>query len=330
MSLEDEHSAPEEDNTSSTESVSPRKPATFFQEQPPQEMEVAPELLRRWTRRDLLLFGVDAMPTAAGGGFLLPQTTLERWGIIRENKNWPKKERLLNKVVRIDDDVAEALYSKNRLVPTFTKSQITPLKNKYNGATPDASYIPEWSFILGGIASGLSVSLNIRSLLASFQVHEQITRLVCVEGSSAIARWAGLRFDDLLECLRANVPGEMGPIRIIGESRSLGKSRPLLRVARSGDGSSSANPARDSPEREGSHGRARSSVAAGCTCETGPEKHQGDYTDYLIRRMNRPTTGRTAGIHATTEFEYLTPGTTCGVNYGSYGSNPLGFKTPFP
>jgi len=198
MSLEDEHSAPEEENTSSTESVSPRKPATLFQEQPPQEMEVAPELLRRWTRRDLLLFGMGAMAAAAGGGFLLPQTTLERWGIIHGKKNWPEKEWLLNKALRIDDDVAEALYSKNRLVPTYTKSQITPLRNNYNGATPDPSYIPEWRLTLDGLASGLSVSLDIRTLLASFQVHEQITRLVCVEGWSAIAWWAGLRFDDLL------------------------------------------------------------------------------------------------------------------------------------
>jgi DMSO/TMAO reductase YedYZ molybdopterin-dependent catalytic subunit len=198
MSLEDEHSAQEEENTSSTESVSPRKPASFFQEQPPQEMEVAPELLRRWTRRDLLLFGMGAMAAAAGGGFLLPQTTLERWGIIHGKKNWPEKESLLNKALRIDDDVAEALYSKNRLVPTYTKSQITPLRNNYNGATPDPSYIPEWRLTLDGLASGLSVSLNIRNLLASFQVHEQITRLVCVEGWSAIAGWAGLRFDDLL------------------------------------------------------------------------------------------------------------------------------------
>jgi DMSO/TMAO reductase YedYZ molybdopterin-dependent catalytic subunit len=83
-------------------------------------------------------------------------------------------------------------------VPTYTKSQITPLKNNYNGATPDPSYIPEWCLTLGGLASGLSVSLNIRNLLASFRVHEQITRLVCVEGWSAIAWWAGLRFDDLL------------------------------------------------------------------------------------------------------------------------------------
>ena len=161
-------------------------------------MEAAPQLLRHWTRRDVLLFGMGAVAAVAGGGSLLPQATLERLGIIHGNKNWPKKEWLLNRALRIDDDVAEALYSRNRLVPTYTKSQITPLRNNYLGATPDPSYIPEWRLTLDGLASGLSVSLNIRNLLASFQVHEQITRLVCVEGWSAIAWWAGLRFDDLL------------------------------------------------------------------------------------------------------------------------------------
>jgi len=198
MNLEDEHSALEADNTSSTESASPRKPASFFRERPPQVMEVAPQLLRRWSRRDVLLFGMGAIAAAAGGGYLLPQTTLKRLGIIHGKENWPKKEWLLNRSLRIDDDVAEALYSKNRLVPTYTKSQITPLRNNYNGATPNPSYIPEWRLTLDGLASGLSVVLNIRNLLASFQVHEQITRLVCVEGWSAIAWWAGLRFDDLL------------------------------------------------------------------------------------------------------------------------------------
>ena len=198
MKLEDEHSEPEADNTSPTESVSSQKPASFFQERPPQVIEVAPKLLRHWTRRDLLLFGMGAITAVAGGGLLLPQSTLKGLGIIHENKNWPKREWLLDRALRIDDDVAEALYSKNRLAPTYTKSQITPLKNNYNGATPDPSYIPEWRLTLDGLASGLSVSLNIRNLLASFQVHEQITRLVCVEGWSAIAWWAGLRFDELL------------------------------------------------------------------------------------------------------------------------------------
>ena len=287
MNLEDEHSAVEADNTSSTESVSPRKPASFFQERPPQVMEVAPQLLRRWTRRDFLLFGMGAIAAVAGGGSLLPQTTLKRLGIIHENKNWPKKEWLLNRALRIDDDVAEALYSRNRLVPTYTKSQITPLRNNYNGATPDPSYIPEWRLTLDGLASGLSVSLNIRNLLASFQVHEQITRLVCVEGWSAIAWWAGLRFDDLLRAYPPMSQAKWARYRIIGQSRSLGKSRPILRVARSVDGSSSADSACDSLERKASDSGAWSSAAPGCACETRPEEHQGDYANYLYRGSAR-------------------------------------------
>jgi DMSO/TMAO reductase YedYZ molybdopterin-dependent catalytic subunit len=181
-----------------TQSEFPQRPESFFRERPPQVIEVAPKMLRHWTRRDVLLFGAGAIAALVGGGSLLPQSTLERLGILHGKKNWPKKEWLLNRALRIDDDVAEALYSSSRLVPTYTKSQITPLKNNYNGATPDPSYIPEWRLTLDGLASGLSVSLNIRNLLVSFQVHEQITRLVCVEGWSAIAWWAGLRFDDLL------------------------------------------------------------------------------------------------------------------------------------
>ena len=197
MNSENENSVPKP-NTSSIETVSPRKRANFFQERPPQIMEVAPQRLRQRTRRDLLLFGAGAIVAVAAGGSLLPQATLERLGIIHGNKNGPKKEWLLNRALRIDDDVAEALYSEDRLVPTYTKSHITPLRNNYKGATPDPSYIPEWRLTLDGLASGLMVSLDIRNLLASFQVHEQITRLVCVEGWSAVAWWAGLRFDDLL------------------------------------------------------------------------------------------------------------------------------------
>jgi DMSO/TMAO reductase YedYZ molybdopterin-dependent catalytic subunit len=108
------------------------------------------------------------------------------------------REWLLNKALRIDDDVAEALYSQHRLAPTYTKSQITPIKNNYNGATPNPGYISRWNLTLEGLASGGNVSLDIRKLMGRFPKHEQITRLVCVEGWSAIAWWAGLRFDDLL------------------------------------------------------------------------------------------------------------------------------------
>ena len=169
----------------------------FFGERPLAQFEVDPQALHRRTRRDVLLFGAGAVAALAGAGSLLPQDTLTRLGV-RRNMDSPGKEWLLNRTIRIDDDVAEALYSPNRAVPSYTKSQITPLRNNYNGATPDRGYIPGWHLTLHGLGSGPSVALDIRNLMAHFSIHEQITRLVCVEGWSAIAWWAGVRFDDLL------------------------------------------------------------------------------------------------------------------------------------
>ena len=167
----------------------------FFGERPLPKFEVDPQGLLRRTRRDVLLLGAGVAATLTGTGSLLPQDTLTRLGLRR---NSPGKEWLLNSALRIDDDVAETLYSPRRTVPTYTKSQITPLRNNYNGATPHPGYIPRWHLTLDGLASGVSVALDIRSLMTRFSIYEQITRLVCVEGWSAIAWWAGLRFDDLL------------------------------------------------------------------------------------------------------------------------------------
>src|SRR5260221_8421414 len=178
-------------------SVAMKKPGNFFTEQPPRNIEMAPARLHQLTRRDVLLFSAGAVAALSGAGFLLPQNTLSRLGV-RGTINAPGKEWFLNHALRIDDDVAEALYSEKRMVPTYTKSQITDLKNNYNGATPDAGYISGWNLTLDGVASGLTISLGIRNLMARFSIHDQITRLVCVEGWSAIAWWAGLRVDDLL------------------------------------------------------------------------------------------------------------------------------------
>lgn len=173
------------------------KPAGFFGERSLPAFEVDPQRLRRRTRRDVLWFGAGAVAMLAGAGSVLPQETLARLGL-RRNVNSSGKERFLNRALRIDDDVAETLYSPRRAVPTYTKSQVTPLRNNYNGATPDPGYIPGWHLTLDGLASGVSLALDIRSLMTRFSIHEQITRLVCVEGWSAVAWWAGLRFDDLI------------------------------------------------------------------------------------------------------------------------------------
>src|SRR6266478_352061 len=178
--------------SSVVKSLSLKKPQGFFEERSLPAIEMTPGRLRYLSRRDVLLFGAGAVAALAAGGFLLPQDTLSRLGV-RRNMDSPGKEWFLNKALRIDDDVAEALYSGNRRVPTYTKSQITPLKNNYNGATPDPSYISGWKLTLDGLSSGVAVSLDIEALLARYRIHDQITRLVCVEGWSAIAWWSGLR-----------------------------------------------------------------------------------------------------------------------------------------
>ena len=167
----------------------------LFPERSPDIIEVTSQLLRRWTRRDFLTFGAGAIAALGVAASQLPSSTLQRLGL----KFWPSNQWLLNKAQRVDDDVAELLYSPNRLVPTYTKSQITPLRNNYNGATPDPGYISRWRLALDGLSSGLTASLDVRNLLNRFQLHDQITRLVCVEGWSAIAWWSGLRFEDLLQ-----------------------------------------------------------------------------------------------------------------------------------
>jgi DMSO/TMAO reductase YedYZ molybdopterin-dependent catalytic subunit len=168
-------------------------------ERPVEPIEVEPSVLRRWTRRDLLLLGAGALATLAVGGSQLPRRVLQALGLDQGGATGLENKWLLNQALRLDDEVSTLLYSPQHLVPTYSKSQITPLKNNYNGATPDPGYISRWRLTLDGLSSGWTVSLDIEGLLARHQIHDQITRLVCVEGWSAIAWWSGLRFDDLLQ-----------------------------------------------------------------------------------------------------------------------------------
>jgi hypothetical protein len=184
--------------------------------------------------------------------------------------------------VRIDDDVAEALYSANRMVPTYTKSQITPIKNNYNGATPDPDYISGWNLTLGGLDSGLSVCLDIRKLMNRFSIHEQITRLVCVEGWSAIAWWAGLRFDDLL---RAYPPISQARWARVESSVNLTtREIPTLTLSRSTwQRLGIRRRCLHTPQRAGPHGGTWSSTPSLGAGKTWFEECEGHYADYLFR-----------------------------------------------
>ena len=165
---------------------------------------------RRQSRRDFFLFGAGAVAAAAAFYAVLPDSTRER--ILSDGEREfldslearvglgaKRRENILNRALTFDDDVAEALYSPRRLVRTYRRSDLTPVPNNYAGETPDPNYIPDWKLTVEGLASGKPATLGIGDLLARFRRRDQITRLCCVEGWSAIGWWGGFRFAEFLE-----------------------------------------------------------------------------------------------------------------------------------
>ena len=94
-------------------------------------------------------------------------------------------------------------FPPTRAVPTYDLAQAaTELRNNYDGQTPDPAYIDDWHLTVVGLASGKVETLTaqtIQNLVTQYGGrHDQVTRLVCVEGWSMIAGWGGLRFADFL------------------------------------------------------------------------------------------------------------------------------------
>jgi DMSO/TMAO reductase YedYZ molybdopterin-dependent catalytic subunit len=146
---------------------------------------------------------------AAGAWWLLPDATKAKLPTLvphdrldtlaaRVGLTPAARERLLNRGLTFDDDIAEALSSAGRRVRTYAPADVTPLRNNYNGRTPGPAYLATWRLALAGLASGRTESLSPAALAALGPRREQVTRFVCVEGWSAVARWSGLRFADLL------------------------------------------------------------------------------------------------------------------------------------
>jgi hypothetical protein len=70
-----------------------------FSERPIEPIEVEPSILRRWTRRDLLLFGAGALATLAVGGSQLPRNLLQALGLDQGGASGPENKWLLNKAL---------------------------------------------------------------------------------------------------------------------------------------------------------------------------------------------------------------------------------------
>lgn len=184
--------------------------AAWVAERPEETIEAPRRKLAGQSRRDFLLFGAGTLATLAGAWWILPDRTKARllpgaWRdrldtlAMRVGLTPAGRERALDGVLRFDDDVAEALFSPDRLVRTYRRSEVTPLKVNYHGRTPEAASLEGWALRVSGLADGGARTLTAADLAARLPFVEQGTRLVCVEGWSAVAWWGGHRFRDFLD-----------------------------------------------------------------------------------------------------------------------------------
>jgi DMSO/TMAO reductase YedYZ molybdopterin-dependent catalytic subunit len=177
-------------------------------ERPASTRETTRGALAARSRRDFLLFGASVLATATVGWWLLPERAKRTWLpgtadrldtlAARAGLTRMQREAQLNRVLTFDDDVAEALFSKQRRVRTYDRPDARPLRVNFVGRTPEPEYLSSWRLNLSGLASGRDEQLTIDELRARFSRRDMNTRLVCVEGWSHVAAWGGLRFADLL------------------------------------------------------------------------------------------------------------------------------------
>jgi len=114
-------------------------------------------------------------------------------------------QRVLMAMSGWNDRVQEWLFDPKRLAPEFPESRIArPFP--FNGYYPESDVR-----VIDGASYKLELAGRIRDkkpwtlaeLYALPQV-SQVTRLICVEGWSAIGKWSGVRFSDFLERVGAD------------------------------------------------------------------------------------------------------------------------------
>jgi DMSO/TMAO reductase YedYZ molybdopterin-dependent catalytic subunit len=190
----------------------PKRPSLWerLAERPALARPASERALKAQSRRDFLWFGAGTLAALAGAWWLLPDKTKARLLpgaahdrldtlAARIGLSGANRERFLNRALTFDDDVAEALYSKDRRVRTYSRSEVTPLKPNYHGLAPLPQALEGWTVEMSGLASGAVERLDLEALTRSFAKREQVTRLVCVEGWSAVAWWGGIAFAEFLQ-----------------------------------------------------------------------------------------------------------------------------------
>jgi DMSO/TMAO reductase YedYZ molybdopterin-dependent catalytic subunit len=114
-------------------------------------------------------------------------------------------EAVLRKVSEFNDAAQAAIFSQNKLAPTYPESAITrPFPfNAYYGEDEAPVVDPAtYQLEIAGLADSKK-PWTLEELNALPQV-SQITRHVCVEGWSAIGSWQGVQFSEFLKRIGAD------------------------------------------------------------------------------------------------------------------------------
>lgn len=145
------------------------------------------DLSRRSVLRSGLAVGAAAL--IGGGATALPDGRRE----------------ILAGVSRWNDRVQAAIFDPDQLAPIYKAREITspfPFNGFYPEGLAPAVDPVSWRLEVAGKV-GRQLSLGLLDLRA-FDHHEQITRLICIEGWSAVGKWAGPRLSDVLDAAGAD------------------------------------------------------------------------------------------------------------------------------
>ena len=148
------------------------------------------------SRRDFILYSAGVGSAALGLWWLLPDEIKSKFGL-KESTD-PTKDHFLKNVRSFDDAVAKGLYSSKNAIPTYSQKDKTEVPNNYAGQTPDVAFLGSWKLKLIGAKGSPILFFSTRDLQREFTAYAEITRLVCVEGWSAITEWGGVRLSDFI------------------------------------------------------------------------------------------------------------------------------------
>lgn len=130
-------------------------------------------------------------------------------------------DRLLRAMSRWNDAVQAALFNPERMAPTYSEADITdPFPfNAYYPLDQVRHIDPStWRLDVSGLASERRPWTL--SELAALPQTSQITRLICIEGWSAIGKWGGVSFRDFLTRIGADTRARYVSFRCADDYRS--------------------------------------------------------------------------------------------------------------